>query len=86
MPKVTTTIDLYGIEGRFALNPRIQLIGLYQKNSQNNSSNYNIRLSWEYRPLSYVYFVFNHRGFNDVQNKPQLEDHVIAKMSYLAQF
>jgi hypothetical protein len=30
--------------------------------------------------------VFNHRGFNDVQNKTQLEDHVIAKVSYLAQF
>jgi hypothetical protein len=85
-PKVNTTIDLYGVEGRFALNPRIQLIGLYQKNSQNSSQNYNIRFSWEYKPLSYVYFVFNHRGFNDIQTKIQTEDHVIMKVSYLKQF
>ena len=85
-PKTTTTIDLYGIEGRFAWNPRLQLIGFYQKNSSNNSQNYNIRVSWEYRPLSYIYFVYNHRGFNDVPGKPQTEDHVIAKISYLKQF
>jgi len=84
--KVNTTIDLYGIEGRFAINPRIQLIGIYQKNSENNSQNYNIRFSWEYKPLSYVYFVFNHRGFDDLQSKTKMEDHVIAKVSYLKQF
>jgi hypothetical protein len=85
-PKTTTTIDLYGIEGRFALNPRLQLIGFYQKNSANNADNYNIRLSWEYEPLSYLYLVLNHNGFTNVQAKTQTEDHVIAKISYLKQF
>ncbi|MFN7117684.1 MAG: carbohydrate binding family 9 domain-containing protein [Saprospiraceae bacterium] len=81
-----TTVDLYSIEGRFALNPRLQLIGFFQSNSENNSSNYNIRLSWEYQPLSYVYLVFNHRGFDTLQREKRTEDHVIAKLSYLKQF
>jgi hypothetical protein len=83
----TTKVDLYSVEGRFALNPRVQLIGFYQKNSENLSQNYNIRLSWEYRPLSYIYVVYNHREFDNMFQKPtQIEDHVIAKISYLKQF
>ncbi|HWB25379.1 MAG TPA: carbohydrate binding family 9 domain-containing protein [Chitinophagaceae bacterium] len=83
--KTSTTIDLYSVEGRFALNPRIQLIAFYQQNSDNNSKNYNIRFSWEYQPLSYIYVVFNHTGFNNILTAPQAEDHLIAKISYLKQ-
>jgi hypothetical protein len=83
----TTKVDLYSVEGRFALNPRVQLIGFYQKNAENLSQNYNIRLSWEYRPLSYIYVVYNHREFDNLLDKPtQVENHVIAKISYLKQF
>ncbi len=85
-PKTTRTIDLYGIEARLALNPRVQLIGLYQENSASQQSNYNVRLAWEYEPLSYVYVVLNHSGFTNLQAKTQTEDHVIAKISYLKQF
>lgn len=85
-PQITSIIDLYGIEGRFALNPRLQLIGFYQKNSTDNATNYNIRLAWEYEPLSYLYIVLNHNGFTNVQAKMLTEDHVIAKISYLKQF
>jgi hypothetical protein len=84
--KTTTTIDLYSIQGRFALNPRVQLIAFYQKNSENQSQNYNIRFSWEYQPLSYIYLVYNHAGFNSLQQTFQSEDHIIAKISYLKQF
>ena len=84
--KGSTTVDLYSIEGRFALNPRVQLIGFYQRNSENKLQNYNIRLSWEYQPLSYIYIVLNHRGFQNTPLKTQTEDHVIAKISYLKQF
>lgn len=85
------SVDLYAIEGRFALNPRVQLISFYQKNSENNLQNYNVRLSWEYQPLSYIYVVYNHRGFDNIQQPnmqrmPRTEDHVIAKISYLKQF
>jgi hypothetical protein len=78
-------VDLYIISGRFALNPRLQLTGFYQKNSENNLSNYNIRLSWEYQPLSYIYLVFNRRAFDNVLLKRQSEDHAIFKVSYLRQ-
>lgn len=81
----TKKVDLYTVSGRLALNPRLQLIGFYQKNSENNTSNYNIRLSWEYQPLSYVYLVFNRRGFDSTQLKRQTEDHAIIKLSYLRQ-
>ncbi|MGQ0738734.1 MAG: DUF5916 domain-containing protein [Bacteroidota bacterium] len=83
--KETRTADLWSINGRIALNPRLQLIGFYQKNSLNNLGNYNIRLSWEYQPLSYIYFVFNRRGFDNSQLLRQTEDHVIVKLSYLKQ-
>jgi hypothetical protein len=85
-PATSTTIDLYGLQVRIALNPRLQLIGFYQKNASDNSENYNIRLSWEYMPLSYVYLVLNHYGFTTLQQKTQMEDHAIAKISFLKQF
>jgi len=78
-------IDLYSIEGRLALNPRVQVIGFYQQNSENDSKNYNIRLSWEYRPLSFLYIVLNKRGFRDLTGIRQEEDHSIIKLSYLKQ-
>ncbi len=81
----TVTADLWSITGRLALNPRLQLIGFYQLNSINNAGNYNIRLSWEYQPLSYIYVVFNHRGFDNAALKRQTEDHTIIKLSYLRQ-
>lgn len=84
-PAISKTVSLYSISGRLALNPRVQLIGFYQKNSENNLSNYNIRFSWEYQPLSYFYIVYNHRGFDNIIQKRQTEDHAIIKISYLKQ-
>ncbi|HVX52086.1 MAG TPA: DUF5916 domain-containing protein [Chitinophagaceae bacterium] len=84
--KQTKTVDLYIIQGRFALNPRLQLTGFYQKNSYDNSQSYNIRFSWEYKPLSYIYLIFNHGAVNDLYHAvKQSEDHVMAKISYLKQ-
>ena len=84
--ETSATIDLYGLEGRFALNPRLQLIGFYQQNAENDAKNYNIRLAWEYSPLSYVYLVLNKRGFNGLNQIRQIEEHAIMKLSYLKQF
>ncbi len=84
-PATNKKVDLYTVSRRLALNPRLQLIGFYQKNSENNSSNYNMRLSWEYQPLSFIYLVFNRRGFDNAQLKRQTEDHAIIKVSYLRQ-
>lgn len=84
-PAITKNVNLFSLSARLALNPRLQLIGFYQKNSENNLSNYNVRFSWEYQPLSYFYIVFNHRGFDNVLQKRQTEDHSIIKLSYLKQ-
>ena len=79
------TVDLFSIEARLALNPRLQLIGFYQQNTENKAKNYNIRFSWEYTPLSYIYLVLNHRGFQTIQDKLSREDQAILKISYLKQ-
>lgn len=87
--KTTTTVNLYILQARFAVNPRLQLTGIYQKNSLNNADNYNIRLSWEFSPLSYVYLIYNRGVTNMINNmviQTQAEDHIIAKISYLQQF
>lgn len=83
----TKTVDLLALEGRFALNPRIQLIGFYQRNTDQKANNYNIRLSWEYQPLSFIYVVFNKRAFQSLAQPGvrSQEDNVIAKFSYLRQ-
>ena len=81
-----TTVDLVVLQGRFALNPRVQLTAFLQKNTQNNSQNYNIRFSWEYNPLSYVYLIFNHQEFNPVGSKAQQLDQAIIKVNFLKQF
>ena len=82
----TTVVDLFSLQGRLALNPRVQLTGLFQKNSLDNSITYNIRFSWEYQPLSYIYLIFNHGSMEGLQQQKQVDGHLIAKISYLKQF
>jgi hypothetical protein len=79
------TVDLFSIEGRFALNARLQLIAFYQQNTDGNSRNYNIRFSWEYQPLSFMYIVLNKRGFDNISGVRQVEDHAIGKIGFLRQ-
>lgn len=85
----TTTVNLYILQTRLALNPRVQFTGIYQRNSLNHSDNYNLRLAWEFHPLSYVYLIYN-RGVNSQLTQPVVkslvEDDVIFKASYLKQF
>ncbi len=85
VPAVDATIDLFSVEGRLALNPRLQLVGFYQQNTGDNARNVNLRLSWEFAPLSFVYLVYNHNGDEDDWRRPRREDHAIFKVSYLRQ-
>ncbi|MBS1521319.1 MAG: carbohydrate binding family 9 domain-containing protein [Bacteroidetes bacterium] len=85
-PVTTKVVNLYILQGRFALNPRVQLSGLYQKNSLDNSQSYNIRFSWEFEPLSYLYLIYNHGSYTNLLQPNSAEDHLIAKISYLKQF
>lgn len=79
-------VTLYTIQGRLALNPRVQLVGLYQRNSQNNLNSYNVRFAWEYTPLSYIYLVLNSRESLNTDQTQQQERQGIIKLSYLKQF
>ncbi len=74
-------VHLVGINTRLAINPRLQLIGSYQRNSFNREYRTNIRFSWEYRPLSHFYIVFNDGGDPLSRNQQN-----IAKITYLHQF
>lgn len=78
-------VHLWSIESRMAVNPRLQLIGFYQFNSSASREVWNVRLSWEFRPLSYVYLVFNQRGFDAINERLQSR-HLIGKVTYLKQF
>jgi hypothetical protein len=84
--EITKIINLFSIEGRFAINPRVQLVAFYQQNTEFSSTNYNIRFSWEYKPLSFIYLVINRRGFDNLQHVHLTEDHIIAKINFLKQF
>jgi hypothetical protein len=78
-------VDLRIIQGRFALNPRLQLSGFYQNNSLDHSDSYNVRFSWEYLPLSYLYIIYNHGRSETPLQVSQSDQHAILKISLLKQ-
>jgi hypothetical protein len=82
--KGSKSVNLYSIESRLAINPRVQLSSLFQKSSISNSVGWNIRFSWEVQPLSYIYLVFNSNTVNELTK--QTDQAFISKISYLKQF
>ena len=78
------TVDLISFGTRFALNPRLQISSFYQYNSFDQQGRLNIRASWEYQPLSFVYLVFNDAQIDDEFN-PLSEQQVISKISLIKQ-
>ena len=82
----TKEVNLLILETRLAINPRFQLIGFYQKNTTDNLNSYNMRLSWEYQPLSYLYLVFNSLNYQGTDTTQQKQQSFLAKLSYLKQF
>lgn len=77
-------VTLYSIGGSISLNPRLQFSGIYQNNSFNNLKAYNLRLAWEYAPLSYLYLVFNSKEYFDTEKFG--EENGIIKVNFLKQF
>ena len=79
---ISKIVDLYSVESRLALNAKLQLSSFIQKNTENDRINLNVRLSWEYQPLSFLYIVFNRNEYSTelddkakrrfVNNKDQL--------------
>jgi len=70
---------------RLALNPRVQLSLFYQYNSFDEQGRWNVRASWEYRPLSFVYFVFNDTR-TELTEGPLATQQLIGKITFLKQF
>ncbi|TNF43053.1 MAG: hypothetical protein EP311_04025 [Cytophagales bacterium] len=77
------TADLFTVGVRLAANPRIQLSGFYQYNSFTQSARINLRGSWEFAPLSFLFLVFNESSFIE---SPVNNQSLISKITYLKQF
>lgn len=73
------------VGARFALNPRLQLSAFYQYNSFDQQGRWNVRTSWEYKPLSFVYLVFNDAQVNGL-DEPFQEQQLIGKVTLVQQF
>jgi len=84
--KESKDVNLWMFESRLAINPRVQLIGFYQQNSLNDLHVVNLRFSWEYQPLSYVYLVFNQMEHVGDDLTLQKQKAFLAKVSFLKQF
>jgi len=78
---------LVTVSTRFALHPRLQFTTFYQYNSFDQQGRWNLRLSWEYQPLSFLYIVFNDTqmpGSLDVERFQ--EQQFITKITLIKQF
>jgi len=82
-----TDLDLHLISlgGRLALNPRLQLSAFYQYNSFDEQARWNVRASWEYLPLSFVYLVYNDTQINAFET-PINQEQFIGKVTLIRQF
>ncbi|MCW5911027.1 MAG: carbohydrate binding family 9 domain-containing protein [Cyclobacteriaceae bacterium] len=77
----TTSLVMGGL--RLAWDANIQLSLFYQYNSFNEQGRWNVRGSWQFAPLSFLYLVFNETNFINSQERNQSG---ICKLSYLKQF
>ncbi|MFZ6013191.1 MAG: DUF5916 domain-containing protein [Bacteroidota bacterium] len=82
--KVSSSVSIYSVAGNFALNPRLQLAVLYQRSTQQKLNSVNARFSWEYRPLSFIYLVWNSRAYDKLES--QNEQAAIFKINFVKQF
>jgi len=80
---VSKDVALYTVEGRLAVNPRLQLSCLFQRSNITNTVSWNTRFSWEFKPLSYFYIVFNNSNASEVVKT--INRQTITKISYLKQ-
>lgn len=89
--KINKNTDLITPQVRLALNPRLQWITFYQYNTAVNKGVLNTRLSWEYKPLSFVYIVYNDSRQDVFNSETLLYDRVhnqkgIFKITLMKQF
>jgi hypothetical protein len=71
------------VETRLALNPKLQLIGSFQRDTAGNGMLLNARVAWEFLPLSFVYLVFTDtRGAFNAPDAPNAEQRLVLKLTY----
>ena len=76
--------QLYGVNLRMAPSPQLQFSAFYQRNTANETSIWNARLAWEYRPLSYLYVVYNRNEAENLDSAfRETGEQIIAKLTYL---
>lgn len=73
---------LYTSTLRLALNANMQLSSFYQYNNTSKNSRVNIRFSWQYKPLSFIYLIYNSNS-SGIQHKN--ESNGIFKINFLKQ-
>lgn len=83
MERATTDIAIYTAGLRLAHNPRLQASVFYQYNDLDRRGRWNVRGSWEFQPLSFIFVVFNE---TNIRESPVRNQSVISKVSYLRQF
>ena len=75
---------LYSANIRLAPNPRLQFSAFYEWNSLAERGVWNLRMAWEYQPLSYLYLVYNRSDRDDPLTALERSDtRLIAKLTYL---
>ena len=75
---------LYSANIRLAPNPRLQFSAFYEWNSLAERGVWNLRMAWEYQPLSYLYLVYNRSDRDDPVTALERSDtRLIAKFTYL---
>jgi len=82
-----TTSQLVAPELRTAVNPKLLLSAFYQYDTDARAGSLNARFSWEYRPLSFVYFVVNtvNNYYKTPFDIPQRQQNAILKITYIHQ-
>jgi hypothetical protein len=90
LDRADSTTHLFAPNLRLALDPSLQLALFYQRNTAAQLSTWNARLSWEFRPLSYVYLVYNERAplmtpsglFTSQTARPATDRQLILKVTF----
>jgi hypothetical protein len=77
------TTNLLTSAVRLAVNPQLQVSVFYQYNSFDRRSRWNVRGSWEFMPLSFLYIVFNDSMIQPIGQRTQA---FISKLVYTHQF
>ena len=82
--QVDDDTEVTALSVRIAPSPQLQFSVLYQLNSVGDRENWNARVSWEYRPLSYVYLVYNRNEIpGEAVSAIAQSEQVILKLTYL---